>query len=224
MTKIKRSYASIIRDEVGSKLTANQLEVLAALSKKEDDYELKVEALNQANVALVDKEKHLVEIEKALLDKTNLLQRTESKLLEREKDLVNIKAQLVDREKIVAQIRAELEVERFESQQQLAAFKNQLEHYHQVESELKGLKEKVKTSYSTKDVSDYLSQVISTFNESTASDNQYAKYVINNMDVDLKVRVYGDDKNSLRFTAPNVTETTEESLSSIKISIQAIPN
>lgn len=224
MTKLKPDYASMLRAEMGQKLTPKQAEMLVALSEKERDYALKLDALDKANVALTDKSKRLEEVEKALVSKTNLLNRAESKIADRERDLVRIKEQLADKEKMVAQVRVLLESERLEKEQQLIAFKQQLAQYHNMASELKGLKEKVKTSYSTQDVSDYLGQIISAFNESTASDNQYAKYVINNMDVDLKVRVYGDEKDSLRFTAPNVTETTEESLSSIKISIQAIPN
>ncbi|HDR1022396.1 TPA: hypothetical protein QB352_001665 [Pasteurella multocida] len=67
----------------------------------------------------------------------------------------------------------------------------------------------MKNSYGIQDVSEYLNQVISEFNESIASYNEYAKYVINNMDVDLKVRLYSDEKNDLRFTSPDVTENTK---------------
>ena len=89
--------------------------------------------------------------------------------------------------------------------------------------------EKVKkmASYSTDDISALLNNTIKEFNESKAYEDKMARYVINSMDVDLKVRVFDDSendkKNPIKFVAPRVNETSEDSLSSIKISIQAVP-
>ena len=79
------------------------------------------------------------------------------------------------------------------------------------------------TSYSAEDLSNYLSKTIEDFNKNSSTEDIYAKYVISSMDIDLKAQVFHDEKNNLRFSAPNLEKTTENSLSSIKISIRAIP-
>lgn len=139
------------------------------------------------------------------------------------KELEAVKLALNDKALELAKAQALLEAERVETAKKSEAFKKQYESYLDMENELNCLKKKIVTSYSTEDISSYLNQIIKDFNSSSLSDNNIATYVINNMDVDLKVRIYGDEKDSIRFTAPSITETTEDSLSSIKISIQAVP-
>lgn len=145
-------------------------------------------------------------------------QEYDAKILELEEAKKALAAQS---EKLV-ETQIALEAERIDASNQLKAFQKQYEHYAKMEEDLTNLKNKVTTSYSTKDLSTYLNQIISTFNASTESDSEIATYVINNMEVDLKVRIYGED-NEIHFTAPSISETTEDSLSSIKISIQAVP-
>ena len=88
-------------------------------------------------------------------------------------------------------------------------------------------KKNASTCYTTNDISSFLNKTINDFNANTDSDSDVAKYVINSMDVDLKVRVLedcdGDGETTFKFLAPRISETSEESLSSIKISIQAVP-
>lgn len=83
------------------------------------------------------------------------------------------------------------------------------------------------TSYTTNDISAFLNKTIRDFNSNTDSDSDVAKYIINSMDVDLKVRVLEDNdddgETTFKFLAPKISETSEESLSSIKITIQAVP-
>lgn len=138
-------------------------------------------------------------------------------------ELKSIKEALNQKSVDLAKAEALLEAEKLEASNKIAAFEREYEKSLDMQQELKDLKSKMVTSYSTEDISNYLNQVIKDFNASNESDNSVATYVINNMDVDLKVRIYGDEKDSLRFTAPSITETTEDSLSSIKISIQAVP-
>ncbi|SHK67588.1 hypothetical protein [Fibrobacter sp. UWH4] len=107
--------------------------------------------------------------------------------------------------------------------------------YAELEKEKKDLadrledidKKNASTCYTTDDISSFLNKTINDFNANTDSDSDVAKYVINSMDVDLKVRVLedcdGDGKTTFKFLAPRISETSEESLSSIKISIQAVP-
>lgn len=138
-------------------------------------------------------------------------------------ELEAVKAILNEKAAELARAQALLEAERIETEKKIAVFKEQYENYRELEDKLSALNKKITTSYSTQDIATYLNQIIRDFNQSTESDSEIASYVINNMDVDLKVRIYGDEKDSLRFTAPSITETTEDSLSSIKISVQAVP-
>lgn len=86
------------------------------------------------------------------------------------------------------------------------------------------LRRQFDSSYTAEELSAYLNQTIANFNKNAETDNSYAKYVINSMDVDLKAQVFHDENGVLRFSAPNLENPTEEGLSSIKISIRAIPN
>ena len=139
------------------------------------------------------------------------------------RELEAVKSALSDKAAELAKTQALLEAERVESAKRITTFQNQFQGYLELENKFNALSKKVATSYSTQDISSYLNQIIRDFNQSTESDSEIATYVINSMDVDLKVRIYGDEKDTLRFTAPSITETTEDSLSSIKISIQAVP-
>jgi len=139
------------------------------------------------------------------------------------RELEALKSALDDKAAKLAETQALLEAERIENAKRIATFQRQYAGYLELEKKFNALNDKVATSYSTQDISSYLNQIIRDFNQSTESDSEIATYVINSMDVDLKVRIYGEDKDTLRFTAPSITETTEDSLSSIKISIQAVP-
>jgi Chromosome segregation ATPases len=89
--------------------------------------------------------------------------------------------------------------------------------------EVNEVQDKIKTSYTANDLSNYLSKTISDFNKNSESDEGFARYVINSMDIDLKAQVFHDENNNLKFCAPKIEKSTENSLSSIKISIRAIP-
>lgn len=164
---------------------------------------------NAIEVALVQLENH----QKLLDEKTADYER---KVVELQK----IQAEL-------AKAEVKLETERVEANSQKQAFLAEIEDLLKVKAEYDHLlKEKV-TSYTTEDISSFLNKTINDFNTNTESDSDVAKYIINNMDVDLKVRVHNDDdgdgKQSFKFVAPSINETGEDSLSSIKITIQAVP-
>lgn len=131
----------------------------------------------------------------------------------------------------LAQTQALLEAERIEAAKKMEVFEKQYQESLNLETQLADLKSKITTSYAPSDISDYLNQIIRDFNESSVSDGDMATYIINNMDVDLKVRIFSQQNSAdgeqkapqIRFTAPEISETSEDSLSSIKITIQAIP-
>ena len=167
-----------------------------------------------------------------------LLKQVEDKL----EELESVKAALEDKSKKLAVAEVNLEAEQMEAQKRTEAFKEEYKKYQESQDALDKLREQIRTSYSTEDISSFLNETIKKFNEEHSSDSNVAQYVINNLDVDLKVRIYDDsqikidengeiianenasnDKKSLKFIAPGLNETTEDSLSSIKITIQAVP-
>lgn len=152
-------------------------------------------------------------------------------------DLKNLESKIVEYdEKIqkleylaseLATMKLELEAERIKAERLTAAYDAEYQKFLDSKDEYEKLQKKTTASYSTEDVSSFLNKMINDFNTSNASDTDVAKYIINNMDVDLKVRVFDDSKGngekSFKFTAPSINETSEDSLSSIKITIQAVP-
>lgn len=167
-----------------------------------------------------------------------LLKQVEDKL----EELESIRAALDDKSEKLAVAEVALKAEQIEAAKKTEAFKKEYERYQESQDALDKLREQIRTSYSTDDISSFLNETIRKFNDEHSSDSSVAQYVINNLDVDLKVRIYDDsqikidekgeivanenasnDKRSLRFIAPGLNETTEDSLSSIKITIQAVP-
>lgn len=84
-------------------------------------------------------------------------------------------------------------------------------------------KETVGKAFSPIDLSGYLNKTIADFNKNSEYEESPAKYIINSMDIDLHAQVFHDENNELMFSAPNFENMTDNSLSSIKISIRAIP-
>ena len=83
------------------------------------------------------------------------------------------------------------------------------------------LSSKMDASYTAKDLAEYFNDTIDSFNEKMNDTQGSVNYVINTMDVDLKAQIV-KSKNELRFlTDPE--STSDSSISSVKITINAIP-
>lgn len=127
----------------------------------------------------------------------------------------------------LAQKQVQLDSAMIEVENQRTAYANAHSEFLQMKEKYENLVKSETVTYSTKDISTFLNETIKKFNEEHVSDSEVAQYVINSMDVDLKVRVFDDSQNDkenpIKFVAPSATETSEDSLSSIKISIQAVP-
>lgn len=117
----------------------------------------------------------------------------------------------------------ELRSLRTDLKNQRALFQKMQEKVETLTVENKRLKEKIIQSFTAEELADYLNQTIDSFNKKVSTPDANVKYIIHSMDVDLKAQVYNDTSGILKFSAPTQTGTTE-SLSSIKISIRAVPN
>lgn len=90
-------------------------------------------------------------------------------------------------------------------------------------SELEILRGKVQTSYTADELSGSLNEALTAFNSQPADESRAVRYVINGMDVDLKAQVYKDDQSRMRFAVADLGMKSENGLSSIKLSIRAVP-
>ena len=81
---------------------------------------------------------------------------------------------------------------------------------------------KMATSYTPEDISNNLNTIIDQFNNRVNSLDPSVGYMINAMDVDLKAQVFTDDEKKLRFLSGKPS-SGEEAISTIKISIRAVP-
>ena len=202
-------------------LTSRVSDLDAKLSQREKDLRAKETELETTKKKLNEKEKALLKLE-------DDLETTKKKLNEKENALLKLEGDLTK-----ATVEYEIKEKRFEREREslvleVAKYLEDIENYKKYENEKM-------VTYSTGDISDFLNKTINDFNSNSKSDSNEAKYIINNMDVDLKVRICNDienkdkndkenkDKCPIKFMAPSIRETTEDSMSSIKISIQAVP-
>ncbi len=92
-----------------------------------------------------------------------------------------------------------------------------------IRNELELLRGKIKSSYSPEELSSYLGDAIQSFNRQDHSEDPGVGYVINSMDIDLKTQIFSDQQNGVRFAPADLGTKSEQSLSSVKISIRAVP-
>ena len=90
-------------------------------------------------------------------------------------------------------------------------------------NELDLIRSKFKTSYTAEDLSDYLNSAIESFNSQVNIVDSEVNYVINAMDIELKAQVYKDDQSRMMLSSADIASKSDNSLSSIKFSIRAVP-
>ncbi len=189
--------------------------------------------LDNAKIMLDSQSVKLTDTEKLLADRTLDLDSANIKLDTLSLKLTDVEKSLASKILELRDVKTTLESKESELKSKDAELKLQSEAFADLSNKLTAANtallnanEKQTASYTVDDISSFLNNSIKEFNENKASDSDAAKYVINGMDVDLKVRIFDDGKNgekSLKFLAPKVGETSEDSLSSLKFSIQAVP-
>lgn len=182
--------------------------------------------LEDAKIMLDSQSLKLTEAEKLLAGRTLDLDSAKIKLDTLSLKLTDVEKSLASKTLELTDLKTTLESKDAELKLRSEAFANLSEKLTEANTALQKANEKQTASYTADDISSFLNNSIKEFNENNTSDSDAAKYVINGMDVDLKVRIFDDGKNgekSLKFLAPKVGETSEDSLSSLKFSIQAVP-
>lgn len=128
-----------------------------------------------------------------------------------EKELQEVTAQTAEVGKLRKQITSQAELIKV-----IEAEKTRLEQ------ETQQINQTINTSFTAEEFSQHLHRTIEVFNE-TQSHNQHADYMISSMDVDLKARIYTEKTGRLLFSGPDISRSGSEGLSTIKITIKAVP-
>lgn len=211
------------------KTLESRLSVLdAKLLQRERELQQQKKQLDEQAAKLAAQQKSLEEIKVENQKKGEELESTKKELDEKKREL-DIKTEKILRvQDDLARTKVDLELKKAQLEKETDAFAKESAEFLECKTEFEKLQNKEMVTYTTEDISDFLNKTINEFNSNDKSDSNEAKYIINNMDVDLKVRICNDGKKdngkqAIKFIAPSIRETTEDSLSSIKISIQAVP-
>jgi len=90
-----------------------------------------------------------------------------------------------------------------------------------LQTELTAAKQVVESSYTKEEVAEYFGAVLNDFNTKTKTDTGDVDYIISNMDVNLKAQIYKDDE--LKMSGANISKAGKSGVSSVRISIKAVP-
>ncbi|MBO4399548.1 MAG: hypothetical protein J5795_05390 [Lachnospiraceae bacterium] len=91
-----------------------------------------------------------------------------------------------------------------------------------MEQELRILKRRVGTSYTSEELANSFNETINSFNSRMNASDQSVNYIINSMDVDLKAQIVKDESGQVRFLT-EVNSEGENAMSTLKITVRAVP-
>jgi len=80
---------------------------------------------------------------------------------------------------------------------------------------------KIENSYTAEEALDYFSSVLNDFNSKAATKSGNIEYIASSVEADLKSQAYKDDE--FLMTGVDVSKVGESGVSSVKISIRAVP-
>ncbi|MEJ6951284.1 hypothetical protein [Natronospora cellulosivora (SeqCode)] len=159
-------------------------------------------------------DKELIEELEHLRHKYNF---SERQLIRKREDFIDLNSQYIS----LRQRHEHLEKEKNELSKLYIAEQELKRSYYQ---ELQNLNEKLKLSFDPEGFSTYIHSTIDNFNAQVNKSDNSVNYVIGELDVDLKVELSKNkDDGGISFIAPKISAKGEETLSSLKFSIRAIP-
>lgn len=91
------------------------------------------------------------------------------------------------------------------------------------QSEVRRLNDKIKASFTSSQMANYFKNTIDSFNREGNQKNKSMKYVMSNMDVELKAGLGKSENNEMLISPPGLGGSNENALSSIKMTIRAVP-
>ncbi|ETA80827.1 hypothetical protein [Youngiibacter fragilis] len=92
-----------------------------------------------------------------------------------------------------------------------------------IRAELEILRKRFETSFSAEELSGYLNSAVDTFNMQENTSDPNVNYIINGLDLQLKAKLFKDDQDRMMLTGADVASKSENTISTLNISIRAVP-
>lgn len=196
--------------------------------------EEKFQKLNEANKKLItEKDSEIIRL-KAQIEEISRSKNSDEHIV---KELINTKLQFEElnlHNNIKMQELIETKSNLAIGQEKIRKMTYELENLNKIiadyqfekaaaKNELDLLRSKFNTSFTAEDMSDYLNSAIDSFNSQVNTVDSTVNYVINGMDIELKAQVYKDDQRRMMLSSADIASKSDNSLSSIKFSIRAVP-
>ena len=92
-----------------------------------------------------------------------------------------------------------------------------------IKAELDILRERFASSFSAEELSGYLNSAVDTFNKQENSSDPNVNYIINGLDLQLKAKLFKDERDRMMLTGADISSKSESTISTLNISIRAVP-
>lgn len=92
-----------------------------------------------------------------------------------------------------------------------------------IRTELEILRKRFETSFSAEELSGYLNSAVDTFNMQENTSDPNVNYIINGLDLQLKAKLFKDDQDRMMLTGADAASKSENTISTLNISIRAVP-
>ncbi len=92
-----------------------------------------------------------------------------------------------------------------------------------IKAELDILRERFAASFSAEELSGYLNSAVDTFNRQENTSDPNVNYIINGLDLQLKAKLFKDDQDRMMLTGADISSKSENTISTLNISIRAVP-
>lgn len=224
---------------------ANENEIyLKEISQKNNEIsELKNRNLvmeNQLNKIIDDNNQELSRKEKVIVElqgKINELasaKGADQEVIRRLEELnvkhSSLREELIIKDQELVRMRSEYNASKYSLNELKKERDTLMEQYLKLQEEKNGLKQnldvvnnKLNATFTSKQLSNYLTNAIDSFNKQVNASNNAVNYIINGMDVEFKATIAKDDANQMVLSAPDLASSSGEALSTIKFSIRAVP-
>jgi len=189
--------------------------------------------IEDSNQELSRKEKVVVELQ-AKINELASANGADQEVIRRLEELnvkhSSLREDLIVKDQELVRLRSEYNASNYSLNELKKERDNLLEQYLELQKERNELKQnldvvnnKLQTTFSAAQLSSYLTNAIDSFNKQVNASNNAVNYIINGMDVEFKATIAKDDANQMVLSAPDLASSSGEALSTIKLSIRAVP-
>lgn len=233
--KISKEKLSIENEKVNylKEITQKNNEILE-LKNHNMTLENQIKNITDENrIQLIQKEKEIEDLQSKLNELAHS-HGVDEKIIKNLEELNSrcsfLKEELMAKNQELIELRSEYHSKKFLSIELEKELNTLNEHYLKVQEENNELKQKFDminnkfhAAFTPLQLSNYLTNAIDSFNNQVNTSKNAVKYVINGMDIEFKGTMAKDDTNQIVLSAPDIASSSSEALSTIRLSIQAVP-